>query len=66
MFMGINLHDGRRKPLSQPSTRHGNPIRPLTLIGTVRYLEMRFVERSLPSRRFLDDRQMTSLVGRAA
>ncbi|OYZ70327.1 MAG: hypothetical protein B7Y12_18280 [Rhizobiales bacterium 24-66-13] len=45
--MGITLHDGRRKTLSQPSTRHGNPDLPLTLIGTVRYLEMRYVERSL-------------------
>ena len=27
------LHDGRRKPLSQPSTRHGNAGRTLTLLG---------------------------------
>lgn len=30
---GINLHDGRRKSLSQHSTRHKNPFRTLTLRG---------------------------------
>ena len=30
---GKNLHDGRRKPLSRHSTRHGNPVRTLTLKG---------------------------------
>ena len=31
-----DLRDGRRRPLLQPSTRHGNPVRTLTLKGALR------------------------------
>ncbi|OYR30418.1 hypothetical protein CES86_1742 [Brucella lupini] len=33
-----NLRDGCRKPLFQPSTRHGKPVRTLTLRGALRGL----------------------------
>jgi len=34
----IDLRDGRRRPLPQPSTRHGKPARTFTLKGALRGL----------------------------
>ena len=44
-----DLRDGRRKPLLQPSTRHGKPVRTLTLKGALRGLPAEGVGRDIGS-----------------